>query len=92
VFDDSILQSIAERHDAVLPQAESRHRALGDCIQELTTNSRELLSKCYAPGAKVKEVAQNSGRTGQAVYKALQRIRASLRTCVERRLSMENVK
>jgi len=91
VFDDSILQSIAERHETVLPQAESRHRALGDCIQELTTNSRELLSQCYAPGARVKEVAKSTGRTGPAVYKALQRIRAALRNCVERRLSMENL-
>ena len=90
IFDDAILQSIAERHEAKLPQAESRHRALGDCMKELTTHSRELLAQCYAPGARVKIVAERLGRTGPAVYKALQRIRAALRTCVERRMSLEN--
>lgn len=90
VFDDDILQSIADRHEALLPQAESRHRALGECLQELNSPSRELLSQCYAPGARVKEVANSLGRTGPAVYKALQRIRSALRACVERRMHLEN--
>jgi RNA polymerase sigma-70 factor, ECF subfamily len=90
VFDDDIVKSIAQRHDELMPQAEARHRALGECIKELSTQSRELLAQCYAPGARVKEVAQSLGRTGPAVYKALQRIRAALRVCVERRLNVEN--
>lgn len=90
IFDDDMVQSIACRHEALIPFAESRHRALGDCIKELTTQSRELLVLCYAPGARVKAVAENLGRTGPAVYKALQRIRASLKTCIERRMNMES--
>ena len=90
IFDDALLQSIAERQEALIPLAETRHRALGDCMQELTVHSRELLAQCYAPGARVKEVAKSLDRTGPSVYKALQRIRASLRTCVERRMKMEH--
>ncbi|MEX0641389.1 MAG: sigma-70 family RNA polymerase sigma factor [Pirellulales bacterium] len=90
VFNDEILQSIAERHEELIPLAETRHHALGDCIKELDTSSRELLAQCYAPGARVKEVADGLGRSRPAVYKALQRIRAALRACVDRRMNLEN--
>jgi RNA polymerase sigma-70 factor (ECF subfamily) len=75
----------------LVPLAESRHRALGDCVQQLSGHSRDLLVRCYAPGAQVKDVAESLGRNLPAVYKALQRIRASLRDCVERRLKAERV-
>jgi RNA polymerase sigma-70 factor (ECF subfamily) len=91
VFDDDILQLIAARHEMLVPFAETRHRALGDCLQELSGQSRDLLARCYAPGAQVKDVAESMGRKLPAVYKSLQRIRAALRTCVERRLKAEGV-
>jgi RNA polymerase sigma-70 factor (ECF subfamily) len=91
VFDDEILQLIAARHEMLVPFAETRHRALGDCLQELNGQSRDLLARCYAPGAQVKDVAESMGRNLPAVYKSLQRIRSSLRNCVERRLKAEGV-
>lgn len=91
VFDDEVIQLVAQRHEVLVPFAESRHRALGDCVQELSGHSRDLLARCYAPGAQVKEVAESMGRNLPAVYKALQRIRSSLRDCVERRLKAESV-
>lgn len=91
IFDDELLGLIAAKHEDLVPHAESRHRALGNCLQELNGSSRELLSQCYSPGAEVKEVARCIGRKAPAVYKALQRIRAVLRECVERRLRTESV-
>jgi RNA polymerase sigma-70 factor, ECF subfamily len=90
VFDDELLQFIAERHEEMIPAAESRHRALGSCLQELSGQSRKLLAQCYTPGAEVKEVAKACGRNPPAVYKALQRIRAALRKCIEQKLRTES--
>ncbi len=91
VFDDDVLQLIAVRHEVLVPFAETRHHALGKCLQELNGHSRDLLSRCYAPGAQVKDVAETLGRKLPAVYKSLQRIRAALRECIERRLKAEGV-
>ncbi len=89
IFDDDVLRSIAERHKAFIPHAEFRQSALSECIKHLSTPSRELLGHCYAPDARVKEVAKTLRRTAPAVYKSLQRIRSALRECVERRMRSE---
>jgi RNA polymerase sigma-70 factor (ECF subfamily) len=89
VFDEEIVKSIAAHHDHLLPMAEQRHRALGECLQQLSGSSRDLLMQCYAPGARIKEVATNMQRTQAAVYKALQRVRQTLRECIDRRMVRE---
>jgi RNA polymerase sigma-70 factor (ECF subfamily) len=92
VFDEEIVKSIAAHHDHLLPMAEQRHRALGDCLQQLSERSRALLVECYAPGARIKEVAAGLHRTQASVYKALQRVRQTLRDCIDRRMVREGFK
>src|SRR5690606_5665192 len=89
VFDNEMIDAIAQRHEQLMPLAESRFRALRECVAELSQRHRELLARCYAPGIAIKDVAKASGRTQASVYKALQRIRGALRGCIERRMSRE---
>lgn len=89
VFDQHVLDAIAAEYDRISPVIEEREQALEDCLKELTDRNRQLLSEFYSDGSQINEVAAVLNRTVAAVYKALQRIRATLRVCVERRLARE---
>jgi RNA polymerase sigma-70 factor (ECF subfamily) len=77
-----------EAHSAV---AESRRQALRECVASLEPRQSELLARCYADGAKIKQVAEHLDRTIASVHKALQRVRLSLHKCIRRRLAAEGV-
>jgi RNA polymerase sigma-70 factor (ECF subfamily) len=59
-----------------------RHEALAHCLRKLHPRDRELVLTRYEPGSGVEEAAQRSGRTLEAAYKALGRIRKLLLDCV----------
>lgn len=62
---------------------EDRHLALAGCMKRLIERDRELVERAYAPGATIKEVAIELGRSPDAAYKALKRIHRELFDCVE---------
>lgn len=62
---------------------------LAACMDTLDAASRELISRCYAPGAVIKDVAAAVGRSVGGTYNALGRIRRLLHDCVERRIRTE---
>jgi RNA polymerase sigma-70 factor (ECF subfamily) len=67
-------------------ELDSRHEALGNCLQKLPSRDRELLLVRYEPGSGVEEAARCSGRTLQTAYKALARLRKLLLDCVTNQL------
>ena len=88
VFTDdvwSLLVDEAEEEDA--QQMHRRH--LEGCLQKLEPSQREVLLKVYAPGVVMREVAHESGKSEQAFYKAIQRLRAILLDCVSRAIAAE---
>lgn len=87
VFDQRVVDAIAAEPCWNNEEFESRQQALADCVSELSENSRDLLRHCYVNGAKAKDVAVELNRTPAAVYKALERIRSTLHTCIQRRLA-----
>ena len=52
--------------------------ALAQCLRKLHARDRELVLTRYEPGNGVPEAAQRSGRSLDAAYKALSRIRKLL--------------
>ena len=63
---------------------------LRDCVSELPTGHRSLLEKYYFDQTPVEEISQEVGRSAEALYKSLQRIRTGLMDCVNGKLiSME---
>jgi RNA polymerase sigma-70 factor (ECF subfamily) len=62
---------------------EDRRQSLGNCVEKLIERDRELVEYCYVPGATIKEVALQLGRSPDATYKALKRIHRELFDCVE---------
>lgn len=89
VFNQEVVDAIAETAAELLPEMSARHEALAKCLQKLHPRDRELLLTRYEPGSGVEEAAQRSGRSLVAAYKALARLRKLLLDCVTHQLSLE---
>lgn len=63
--------------------------ALSACLQELQTNSRNLIAERYENGLRCKEIAEKTGRTVTWVTSTLSRVRKALKTCVESKTAQE---
>jgi RNA polymerase sigma-70 factor (ECF subfamily) len=82
VFDEEVLESVAHTASEMAEELDDRHEALARCLKKLHARDRELVLTRYEPGSGVEEAAQRSGRSLQAAYKALGRIRKMLMDCV----------
>src|SRR3954447_5971334 len=89
VFDQDLVDVVAETAGAMAAELDERHEALGNCLQRLHPRDRQLLIARYEPGGTVEEAAQRSGRTVTTAYKALARLRKLLLDCVSTRLARE---
>jgi RNA polymerase sigma-70 factor (ECF subfamily) len=83
---DALAQTAAEMHE----EMDERHIALADCLRKLHTRDRDLLLTRYEPGCGVEEAARRSGRSLEAAYKALTRLRKLLFDCVTHQLAPGN--
>ena len=89
VFNQEVVDAISETAVELAPERSARHEALAKCLQKLHPRDRELLLTRYEPGSGVEAAAQRSGRTLEAAYKALARLRKLLHDCVSNQLSAE---
>ena len=87
VFDQPLLDAVAQTASTLASELDERHEALAQCLQKLPARDRELVLTRYEPGCGVPEAAQRSGRSMDAAYKALNRIRKLLFDCVTHQLS-----
>ena len=82
VFDDDVLDSVAHTASTMREELDVRHAALAACLQKLPVRDRELVLTRYEPGCGVAEAAERTGRSMDAAYKALNRLRKLLHDCV----------
>ena len=81
------ISAVLEAFDRTEQRASARTEALQECLQALPANSRELLRLRYGEDHKPRQIAAGSGRTVEAVYQVLCRIRAALDKCIRGRLA-----
>lgn len=89
IFSDELIETLAEereQHDDVLAE---RRAALQDCLGQIDGPSRELLIIRYGDDRSVTEVAQSTGKSRNALYLILHRLRKTLIECVNRQLEVE---
>jgi len=67
---------------------ETVNRYLSFCLEQLPDQHRAIIDGYYHQEYSVEELAIQYDRTEQAIYKALQRIRASLQLCIEGQIRM----
>jgi RNA polymerase sigma-70 factor (ECF subfamily) len=89
VFDDDVLAAVAHTASEMAHELDERHEALAGCLKKLSPRDRELVLTRYEPGSGVAEAAKRTGRSMDAAYKALNRLRKLLHDCVTNQLTHE---
>jgi RNA polymerase sigma-70 factor (ECF subfamily) len=91
LFSQAMLERVADTaaEQAATLQLDERREALAGCIEKLRPRERDLLARRFTDGASVESIAAGAGRSADAVYKALAKIRLALFDCVTRRLAAE---
>jgi RNA polymerase sigma-70 factor, ECF subfamily len=89
VFCDRVLDLLEDEGVGDLGHLEQRRRVLERCVERLGDAQRRLLVAAYGSGLKLREVAVKMGRSVEAFYKSVQRLRSALLACSERELEQE---
>lgn len=67
----------------------ARLNKLEHCLGQLPAASKKLLMAAYEPGASIDEFARSVGKSANALYQRLWRLRQILRKCVDDALSKD---
>ncbi len=86
LFSEEFLSAIAEELDAEHDHIERRLRLMSLCIESLPPRHRDLLSLRYHQGLSVDVLAEKLGKSMDAVYRLLSRIRTSVHDCIDQRI------
>jgi len=87
LFQQELVDALAQTAAEMREEMDERHEALARCLQKLPARDRELILTRYEPGSGVPEAARRSGRSLEAAYKALARLRKLLLDCVSHQLT-----
>lgn len=86
VFDEELLDYLAERQEARIVEGDEREPHLRACLEKLPANQRKFIDQRYHSEASVREIAESSGRTEGAITQILFRARASLQKCLNQQM------
>lgn len=86
---DDIMTLLDRRREELAPALALRREKLQDCLARLPAEQKDLLQRYYNEEEAVDSLALREGRSVDAVYKLLQRIRRALLVCIERGLRAE---
>lgn len=89
MFSDELILQVANEADARAADVERRRHALAECVEKLDASDREVLKLRYAEAKSGREIAETVGRSTDAVYQLLHRLRESLLACIRRTLARE---
>jgi RNA polymerase sigma-70 factor (ECF subfamily) len=84
-----LVEQLADLRLADDAREDQRQRALEGCLEKLPSKDRDVLEVYYSQHRPVRSVAESLGRSADAVFKSLQRLRSGLYDCVAATLSGE---
>jgi len=84
VLDDELLETIAEEGQEELVCRASEIRNLQTCIEKLPEKHRHLVVQAYTQGQSKKALAAEIGKSQEAMYQLLSRLRLALMNCIGR--------
>ena len=86
---EDIMALLDRRGEELAPVLSLRSEKLRGCVAKLPVEQNNLLHRYYDEEESVDTLALREGRSVDAIYKMLQRIRRALLECVERELRAE---
>lgn len=91
LFSSELMQTITEEQEAYLEleRLKERRQALDACLKKLREKDRDLLARRYYAGVTVKDLADETSRPLNSVYRSLDRVRATLLECIQRTLAVK---
>ena len=89
VFSDQLLELMDTESPAEFRDGGSRLRLLEACLGKLRPEDRDLLDYRYDRRGDLESLGRSLGRSASSLSVTLHRIRAALRTCIEREQNRE---
>ena len=86
---DDLMAFIDARREVLEPEISARGEKLRECLAKLPDDQRATLHRYYAEEEAVETLALREGRSVEAIYKLLQRLRRALLDCIQRGLRAE---
>ncbi len=86
---DDLMALIDQRREELAPELSLRGEKLRECVAKLPADQRATLDHYYTKEESVETLALREGRSVEAVYKMLQRIRRTLQECIARGIRAE---
>lgn len=83
LLEQGLAEELAQRRQELQPEFERRLEHLDRCVRRLSPAQKSLVHGYYYERTNVDLLAERTGRTVDATYKMLQRIRRSLQVCME---------
>ncbi|RCS47797.1 RNA polymerase subunit sigma-70 [Bremerella cremea] len=90
VFSESVMQTLAETHEASREKLDARSLALRKCLDQLVPRDLALLRSRYETDTTIHDLAQTLNTTAKTLYRRLDRIRERLGQCVRRRVLLSD--
>ena len=90
LIEEDVAALLEARRAEIAPRLDARREYLVECLGRLPEDQRQMIRGYYFDEVPVESLAANLGRTTEAIYKALQRIRQALQACIERKLQVES--
>jgi RNA polymerase sigma-70 factor (ECF subfamily) len=88
-FSDECLDYLAQQFPTDTDRVAEQSTLLSTCISKLKDDHKELIQMRYTRELSIEETATQSDKTIDACYRALSRIRISLRKCVQQSISKQ---
>jgi RNA polymerase sigma-70 factor (ECF subfamily) len=90
-LDDDLLDELSERGEQRPVELEIRLRSLDKCLGALQDRERQLIEHRYFSGATLELFSKECGRPTESLRVSLFRIRAALRKCINKELTIERL-
>jgi RNA polymerase sigma-70 factor (ECF subfamily) len=82
IFNQELMDTVSDTMFEMAKELDVRHESLNACLQKLNERDRIMIMTRYEPGCNAQTAYDVCGRSIQATYKALSRIRKLLFDCV----------
>ena len=89
VFNDQILEGVAEEFESRSDLFEDKQRALVQCLEKLQPKQRQLITDRYEGRMPVNQIAKRMTQSANAIAVAIYRVRVNLMKCIESSIARE---